>query len=86
MARPPQYSYGDDDLVSAEAVRAMLKHLDEPGRAFILAWLCTYFQDSGAMFSPQIGKRRDRITLNGIEFWLVRVPKRPRLHGFRRVP
>ena len=76
MARPPQYSHGDDDLISAEAVRAMLKQLDEPGRAFILSWLCTYFQDNGAMFSPQISRQRDRITLNGVEYWLVRVPKR----------
>jgi hypothetical protein len=30
------------------------------------------------MFSPQISRRRDRITLNGTEFWLARVPNRPR--------
>ena len=59
MARPPQYSYGDDDLISAEAVRATLKQLDEPGRAFILAWLCTYIQDNGAMFSLQISRQRE---------------------------
>ena len=74
MVRPPQYSYGDD-LVSAAAVRAMLKQLDGPGRAFILAWLCTHFQDNGAMFSPQISRQRDRITLNGVEYWLVRIPE-----------
>jgi hypothetical protein len=37
-----------------------------------------YYRDDGAMFSPQIGRRRDRIMLNGTEFWLARVPKRPR--------
>ncbi len=34
--------------------------------------------DDGPMFSPQISRRRDRITLNGTEFWLARVPNRPR--------
>ncbi|HMF28389.1 MAG TPA: hypothetical protein VKE42_06420 [Candidatus Cybelea sp.] len=63
----------DDDLVSAEAVRTMLKHLEEPGRALILAWLCTYFEDNGAMFSPQFSRQRNRSTLNGVEYWSGRV-------------
>jgi hypothetical protein len=37
-----------------------------------------YYQDDGAMFSPQIRRRRDRITLNAVEYWLARVPKRKR--------
>ena len=76
MARPPQYAYGDDDPVSVAAVKATIKRLDERGRAHLLAWLCVYFQDDGAMFSPQISRRRQRIALNGADYWLVRVPKR----------
>jgi len=77
MARPPQFSYdGDDSPVSAATVKAMVKRLDEAGRALLLAWLCMYYQDDGKMFSPQISRRRKRITLDGAEYWLVRVPKR----------
>jgi hypothetical protein len=27
------------------------------------------------MFSPQISRRRLRIAIDGVEYWLVRVPK-----------
>jgi hypothetical protein len=27
------------------------------------------------MFSPQISRRRQRIAIDGAEYWLVRVPK-----------
>ena len=54
----------------------MVKGLDSAGRTLLLAWFCTYYQDDGAMFSPQISRRRQRIAINGIEYWLVRVPKR----------
>jgi hypothetical protein len=37
-----------------------------------------YYRDDGAMYSPQLSRRRDRIALNGTEFWLARVPKQPR--------
>jgi hypothetical protein len=29
--------------------------------------------DFGVLFSPQMGRRRHRISLNGTEFWLARV-------------
>lgn len=76
MARPPQYTYGDDDPVSVAPVKATIKRLDDDGRAHVLAWLCMYYQDHGAMFSAQISRRRQRIALDGVEYWLVRVPKR----------
>lgn len=80
MARPPLFSYDrEDDLpVSAAAVKAMAKRLDEAGRALLLAWLCMYYEDDGKMFSAQISRRRKRISLDGVEYWLVRVPKRTR--------
>jgi hypothetical protein len=77
MARPPQYDrypYGDEPTRDATAVKAAIKHLAESDRARLLAWLCLYYQDTGALFSPQISRRRQRITLDGVEYWLVRVP------------
>jgi hypothetical protein len=35
-----------------------------------------YYDDGGSMFSPQMSPRRARIVLDGIEYWLDRVPKR----------
>ena len=77
MARPPQFARSEDLTRGVTAVKA-IKRLSPVGRAWLLAWMPLYFRDDGAMFSPQIGRRRDRITLNGTEFWLARVPKRPR--------
>lgn len=76
MARPPQFQYGDDGPpANVAAVKATVKRLDDDGRAHLLAWLCTYYEDHGSMFSPQINRRRQRIALDGVEYWLVRVPK-----------
>jgi hypothetical protein len=77
MARPPQYERSDDELTrDATAVKAAIKHLAPADRAQLIAWLLLYYNDQGAMYSPQISRRRDRITLNGTDFWLARVPKR----------
>jgi hypothetical protein len=35
-----------------------------------------YFRDDGMTYSPQISRRRQRIAIDGVEYWLVRVPKR----------
>ena len=77
MARPPQFERSEDLTRDVTAVKVAIKHLSANDRALI-AWMLLYYRDEGAMFSPQIGPRRDRITLNGTEFWLARVPKRPR--------
>jgi hypothetical protein len=75
MARPPQYAYGDDDPpANVVAVKAMVKRLGPEDRATLLAWLALYFDDRGELFSPQITKRRDRVTISGREFWLVKIP------------
>jgi hypothetical protein len=76
MARPPQYARDDEPWGNPEAVRAAVKRLSPEERALLLAWLCLYYEDSGAMFSPQISRRRKRIAIDGVEYWLVRVPKR----------
>jgi hypothetical protein len=57
-------------------VKATDTRLDDKGPAHLLAWLCMYYQDHGAMFSPQINRKRQRIALDGVEYWLVRVPRR----------
>lgn len=75
MARPPQYSRDPEPWGDAQAVRAAIKRLSPEDRAHLLAWLCIYYDDRGAMFSPQISRRRQRIALDGIEYWLVRVPR-----------
>jgi hypothetical protein len=79
MARPPQYDrdpYADEPTRDSTAVRAAIKHLEPTDRAHVLAWLCTHYRDDGAMYSPQISRRRQRIALDGVEYWLVRMPKR----------
>ncbi|MGC2635003.1 MAG: hypothetical protein WA215_12400 [Candidatus Cybelea sp.] len=53
-----------------------MKRLAPEDRARLLAWLSLYFNDDGMMYSPQISRRRQRIALDGVEYWLVRVPKR----------
>jgi hypothetical protein len=76
MARPRQYERPDDPTRDVTAVKAAIKRLTEADRAHLLTWLLLYYQDNGTMFSPQIARRRERIVLEGIEFWLVRVPTR----------
>jgi hypothetical protein len=76
MARLPQYERPDDLTRDVTAVKAAIKRLAPGDRARLIAWLLLYYQDDGSMFSPQISRRRQRIALEGVEYWLVRVPKR----------
>jgi hypothetical protein len=78
MARPPQFERPDDVTRDVTAVKVAIKHLTPQDRALLLAWLLLYYQDDGAMFSRQISRRRNRITLNGTEFWLARIPNQRR--------
>lgn len=72
MARPPQFERSDPNVVRDLAMR-----LDPADRAHLLAWLLLYFDDRGDLFSPQIRSlRRQRIRLDDVEYWLVRVPSR----------
>ena len=76
MARPPQFERREEPWGQPEAVRAAIKRLSPDDRARVLQWLALYYDDTGAMFSPQISRRGQRIVLEGIEYWLVRMPKR----------
>jgi hypothetical protein len=76
MARPPQFQHDPDVTRDVVAVKAAAKRLSPEDRAGLLAWLCLYYKDDGSMFSAQISRRRQRITIDGADFWLVRVPKR----------
>ena len=61
-----------------DGAKAALKRLGDRERALLTAWLCKYFGDEGSMLSPQISKQRRTIVLDGVEYWLVRVPKKHR--------
>lgn len=71
MAGPPQFERSELPLV-----KESLKRLKPEERARLLAWLLLYYEDDGSMFSPALSRRRQRITLDGVEYWLARVPKR----------
>ena len=77
MARPPQYAYPENDSIAVAKVKGLLKELSPEGRAFVLAWLVKFFNDSGGMFSPQVTQERRKISLDGESFWLVKIPKKP---------
>ncbi len=76
MARPPHHARDEEPWADARAARAALKRLSPEDRARLLVWLYLYCDDRGAMFSPQISRRRQRIALDDVEYWLVRVPGR----------
>jgi hypothetical protein len=58
------------------AVKAAAKRLTPEDRAQLIAWLLLYYDDQGMMFSPQISKRRQWIAIDGVNYWLVRVPRK----------
>lgn len=61
--RPPQYARDIEPWGNAQAVKAALKRLSPEERARLLAWLCLYYDDAGAMFSPQLSRRvKDAVT------------------------
>jgi hypothetical protein len=75
VARPPQCERPDDLTRDVTAVKAAIKRLTPENRATPLAWLALYSDDRGELFSPQITKRRDRVTVGGRQFWLVKIPR-----------
>jgi hypothetical protein len=78
MVRPPQFDRSDPTVV-----KELAKRLAPEDRACLLAWLLLYFNDDGMLYSPQISRRRQRIALDGVEYWLARMPKKPSLKGAR---
>jgi hypothetical protein len=78
MARPPQFERPNQDLTrDLTAVKAAVKRLTPADRAQLMAWLLLYYDDQGSMWLPQISPRRPRLALDGTDYWLARVPKRP---------
>lgn len=57
-------------------LRAAIKRLSPEDRARLLAWLALHYDDAGMLFSAQLTRRRQRFSIGGVEYWLVRVPKR----------
>jgi hypothetical protein len=55
------------------AAKGLLKRLEDRQRAEVLVWLCAYFDDAGTRIAPD--RPRRRIVVDGVEYWLVRVPK-----------
>lgn len=76
MARPPQFSYPETDSFGVAKVKEAIKELSPEARAYVMAWLIKFYNDSGAMFSPSVAQRRKRVTLEEETFWLVKVPMR----------
>lgn len=56
-------------------VKTVLKRLPDASRLHIIRWLLKFYEDNGAMKSPQAGKPRRRVTIDGQEFLLVAVVK-----------
>jgi len=63
-------------ILAVDEAKAQLKRLGDSERLLIMVWLCVYFDDEGALRSPQIARKRRRIVLDGIGYWLVRISKR----------
>jgi hypothetical protein len=55
-----------------DGAKVAVKCLGDRQRAFLIAWLCKYFSDEGAMLSPQISQQRRVVVIDGVEYWLVR--------------
>jgi hypothetical protein len=78
MSRPPQWDRASDDedrLEESTPVRVALKRMSSEGRAYVLAWLCTHYKDNGGRFDGASRERRRRVTIDGVDYWLVRVAK-----------
>lgn len=66
-----------------DGAKSVLKRLGDDERVLIRAWLCKFFDDAGALYSPQIESHRRRtIALDAVTYWLV--PSRRREHDRRR--
>ncbi len=75
MARPPFVEGRLDDVdPDARTIKTVLKRMPAAARVDVLTWLCLYYGSRGERFEP--GGRRRRVTIDGEDFWLVRIPKR----------
>jgi hypothetical protein len=74
MARPPQFPMSEPDSLAVAKVKAALKELSPEARAYLMAWLVKFYNDTGSMFSPSITQERRRVTIDDQTFWLVKIP------------
>jgi len=72
-AAPPPHLPNHDSLAVAKA-KQVIKDLSPEARAYVLAWMVKFYNDSGAMFSPQVTQNRRRVIIDDQAFWLVKVP------------
>ena len=54
--------------------KQMLKELSPDARAYVMAWLVKYFNDSSAIFSPQITQECRKVTIDSTAYRLVKIP------------
>ena len=77
MARPPQYQYPENDSFAVakvkDAIKDAIKELSPEARAYVMAWLVKFYNDTGGMFSPQVSQERRKISLDSETFWLVKI-------------
>ena len=76
MVRPPQYQYPEHDSLAVAKAKQVLKELSPENRSYILAWLVKFYNDAGGMFSPQVTQERRQVTIDGENFWLVKIRSR----------
>ena len=76
MARSPQYRQDEDLPPSLEEVKATIKRMQPKDRATLLAWLALYYDDQGELYPPAQTKRRDKATLGGQDYWLLKIPSK----------
>ena len=77
MARPSQFDRADEDLVpSFMEIKARVKRMAQEDRARLLAWLALYYDDQGSLYSQAQARKRDKATIAGQDYWLVRIPKK----------
>ncbi|HVR45641.1 MAG TPA: hypothetical protein VMT95_03205 [Candidatus Binatia bacterium] len=53
-------------MATPAALKAMVKRLGPEDRAHLTASLALYYDDRGMMFSPQITRRRKRVTIDEV--------------------
>lgn len=76
MARPPQFTYPENESMAVAKAKQVLKELSPEARAYVMAWLVKFYNDRGGMFSPQVTQNRRRVTIDEEAYWLVRIPRK----------
>lgn len=70
------FPLSEPDSLGVARAKESIKELSPEGRAHVLKWLAKFYNDTGMMYSPSITQERRRVTVDGIEYWLVTAPKK----------